>query len=69
MGKDTYTVRVGNEALGKAHFTGTFSSYGEAEAYAEREAARSRSFATFEVHRGTPKGPSIQVGPTFRGKH
>jgi len=63
-----YTVLVRNELLGRAHYTGNFPSYGEAETYAKGQADRTRHFATYQVHRGTPKRPLDAVGPEFRGK-
>lgn len=53
----TYTVLVGNEALGTSRYVGTFESEAEAQAYATREAGRSRRFATFEVWTGKPRAP------------
>lgn len=66
---DTFTVYVRNELLGKSHYTGTFASQAEAQAYAEREAAQSRKFATFEVWTGTPRAPRKPVSPAVRGLH
>lgn len=69
MSTDSYTVEVRNELLGKLHHQGTYDSYGEAEESARSQAERSRSFATYQVYRGTPRRPTKAVGPLFRGKH
>jgi hypothetical protein len=66
---DKYTILIGNELLGSSRYRGTYDSYGEAEESAQREADRSRSFATFQIYKGTPKSPGKPVGPEFRGKH
>ncbi len=63
----TYTVEAVNELLGTRRYEGVFESYGAAEEHAKAKAARSRSFAVYQVMTGTPKSPGKEVGPAFRG--
>jgi hypothetical protein len=53
----TYTVMIGNKMLNRSHCRGTFASLEEAQTFAAKEAARSRSFCTFQVYIGTPRNP------------
>lgn len=66
----TFTVYERNEMTGHANYVGTFASQADAQAYVDRQVARSRKFATFEVWTGTPKAPRKPVpGTTARGLH
>lgn len=66
----TFTVYERNEMTGHANYVGTFASQADAQAYVDRQVARSRKFATFEVWTGTPKAPRKPVpGATARGLH
>lgn len=62
-----YTVNVINGLLGKAHFVGTFNDPLDAEAYAVREAARTRTFVSYEVWTGTPLQPGRPTGFSTQG--
>lgn len=66
----TFTVYERNEMTGHANYVGTFASQADAQAYVDRQVARSRKFATFEVWTGTPRAPRKPVpGTTARGLH
>jgi hypothetical protein len=66
----TFTVYERNEMTGHANYVGTFASQADAQAYVDRQVARSRKFATFEVWTGTPKAPRKPVpGTMARGLH
>lgn len=56
-----YTVNVRNGMLGTSRFVGTFDDKIAAETYAVSEAARTRTFVSYEVWTGTPQKP---VRPT-----
>jgi hypothetical protein len=66
----TFTVVTKNELLRNGHASGTYDTVEAAKAAAEKLAARSRSFCTFEVWEGTPRN---LIGPVpklhFRGQH
>ena len=66
---DTWTVIVVNEALQSGHAVGTFGTPEAADAYAQDQAARSRSFSTYQVAKGTPKEWYTKIGPVYRGRH
>lgn len=65
----SWTLLIKNKMLGSARFCGTFATEAEAKEFADREAARSRSFAEFEVYTGNPQRPGEPTGYTTKGVH
>jgi hypothetical protein len=65
----TYTVCYRNDLARSGGYRGTFQTEGAALDYARKEAARSRSFASYEVWSGTPRQPIDPVKglEVFRG--
>jgi hypothetical protein len=65
----SYTVRYRNEALQSGRYIGTFETPAAASEYAQKEAARSRAFCTYDVWIGTPRMPVEPLKPerVYRG--
>lgn len=63
----SFTVLVKNSMLGSSKYVGTFENKEDAEEYANKEASRSRKFASFQVWTGTPKKPGKEVGDAING--
>jgi len=59
-----YTVNVVNSMLGTSRFVGTFDDKVAAETYAASEAARTRTFVSYEVWTGTQRQPGRPTGFT-----
>ena len=65
-----FTVLVENKMLGTSRYIGTFESEEAARTYRDEQAARSRSFASFEIWTGTPDRPGKPIeGSRVTGKH
>lgn len=60
----TFTVMIANSMLNRTHYQGTFATLDEANAFAQQQAARSRTFCTFAVYKGTPRNPIVAVDGT-----
>lgn len=65
--KTSWTVEVYNGALKNLRYVGAFDSKGEAEAYAKKEAKRTRPFMKYVVYTGTPKAPGKAVSDPIKG--
>lgn len=60
-----FTVLWRNQMLGTSGYRGTFATEHDARIYRDKEAANSRSFASFEIWTGTPKKPGKAIEGTL----
>ena len=63
----TYTVQVYNALLKSTRYVGTFATLQEAAEYVVSQAARSRSFARYQIFTGKPRDPMDPVGEPVNG--